>query len=107
VGTGFRKRSCADKGLGGRIVPLHAFLGNTVFRPDDLAVIGAAFDAALARLRLSDRTDPLTEIVAKNIIALAAHGERDPGRLCERALAAIGGEKEAAKPDVETLRRTG
>jgi len=45
-----------------------------------------AFEAALDKLGLKDRTDPATELVAKRIIALAKQGERDPVRLCEGAL---------------------
>jgi hypothetical protein len=45
-----------------------------------------AFDAALERLGLTDRTDAMTESVAKQIIALARRGERDPVKLCEDAL---------------------
>jgi hypothetical protein len=37
-------------------------------------------------LKLADRADLATEIVAKRIIELAKQGERDPDRLCERAL---------------------
>ncbi len=40
-------------------------------------------------LQLSDRTDPITELVARKIIEIAEVGERDPDRLCERALAAL------------------
>jgi hypothetical protein len=35
-------------------------------------------------LGLTDRTDPVTELVAKKIIELANRGERDPLRLRDR-----------------------
>jgi hypothetical protein len=49
----------------------------TGFGPDDLSAMTAAFEGALAKLGLKDRTDPATELVAKRIIALAKQGERD------------------------------
>jgi hypothetical protein len=45
-----------------------------------------AFEAALSKLGLVDRTDPATMAVAKLIIELAKEGERDPERLCALAL---------------------
>jgi hypothetical protein len=68
-------------------MPILRFLdSNSVFGPDDLRAMTAAFDSALTKLGLKDRTDPATELVAKRIIALAKRGERDPVKLCEGAL---------------------
>jgi hypothetical protein len=38
------------------------------------------------RAALRDRADVLPEVVAAKIIQLAKKGERDPDRMCERAL---------------------
>jgi hypothetical protein len=51
-----------------------------VFGPEDVASLAAAFEAALSKLGLVDRNDPLTTRVAKLIIPLAEDGERDPER---------------------------
>jgi len=51
--------------------------------------LSAAFEAALSKLGLVDRTDPRTMAVAKLSINLAKEGERDPDRLCERALKSL------------------
>ncbi len=49
-----------------------------------------AYEAALVDLGLSDRTDPLTELVASKTIAHCQNtGECDPERLCELVLKAI------------------
>jgi hypothetical protein len=48
--------------------------------------VGVAFEAALSALRLTDRSDPIVAIVAKQIIALAKAGQSNPDRLCEQAL---------------------
>ena len=41
-------------------------------------------------LQLANRQDPITELVAKKIIDVAQLGERDPKRLCEKALTELG-----------------
>jgi hypothetical protein len=76
--------------FGPLIMPLCRFLDDaTAFAPDDLDVMTAAFDRAIAKLGLKDRADGLNELVAKRIIALAAQGERDSEELCERALSSF------------------
>ena len=72
-------------------VPIRAILENDhAFGPEDVADLTAAFEAALIRLGLVDRGDPLTSAVAKAIIQLAKDGERDPERLCDGALKILG-----------------
>src|SRR5438034_929708 len=46
----------------------------------------AAFEAALSKLGLVDRQDPLTMTVAKLVMQLAKDGESDPKQLCDEAL---------------------
>jgi hypothetical protein len=67
-------------------VPIHRLLENHAFGPDEIQVLTTAFEDTLRTLRLVDRADPATEIIAKKIIELAAQGERDPDRLRERAI---------------------
>ena len=59
---------------------------NDAFGPDEITILTSAFDDALRRLRLADRADPATEVVARKIIELAQQGERDPIQLSERAI---------------------
>ena len=61
-----------------------------VFEPEEIASLTAAFDAALSRLGLVDRKDPMTTTVAKLIIQLAKDGERDPKKLCDETLTILG-----------------
>jgi CRP-like cAMP-binding protein len=49
-----------------------------------------AYEGALRVLGLANRTDPITEIVAKKIIEIAQTGERDPLRIRARAIADLG-----------------
>src|SRR5262249_30005791 len=72
-------------------VPIRAILENDhAFGPEDVANLTAAFEAALTRLGLIDRGDPLTTVVAKAIIQLAKEGERDPKKLCDGAVSILG-----------------
>ena len=61
-----------------------------VFEPEAIAIMSAAYEDALRVLQLTDREDPITEVVAKKIIDVAELGERDPARICEAALKELG-----------------
>ena len=63
-----------------------ALENNHWFGPEDIAGLTTAFEAALAKLGLVDRSDPTTLTLAKLIIELAKAGEREPERLCNSAL---------------------
>ena len=66
---------------------IHAQLGRAnVFRPEDIAQLGASLESALADLGIKDRNDPMTNSVAKLIILLAKDGERDSTSLTKRAV---------------------
>jgi hypothetical protein len=68
-------------------VPIRPFLDrDDSFGPEDIAKMSAAFEAALGKLGLVDRSDPVAMAVAKLIIEFAKVGERDPERLCGLAL---------------------
>jgi hypothetical protein len=56
------------------------------FSAGEVAALVEAFESCLRRLRLKERSDPVTTAVARVIIELAKKGERDPERLCERAI---------------------
>jgi hypothetical protein len=56
------------------------------FDPEDVANMSTAFESALGKLGLIDRSDPATIAVAKLIIAFAKAGRCDPERLCALAL---------------------
>ena len=65
---------------------IYRLLKNRAFGPDGIKVLTTAYEDALRALRLTNRSDPATEIIAKKIIELAQRGERDPVRLRERAI---------------------
>ncbi len=65
-------------------MPIRQYLGaESAFAVEDLQGIGEAFSAALNKLGLKDRSDPMVEIVARRIIRAAMAGERNPGKLIE------------------------
>jgi hypothetical protein len=65
----------------------------TVFSPEEVEILVSAFDSTLQQAGLVDREDPMTLMVAQEIIAIARDGERDPERLCARTLAVLGLER--------------
>jgi hypothetical protein len=67
-------------------MPITEFLDGHSFDPETRRVMGVALEMAQAALGLADRTDPITEILAKRIIALAKEGMIDPNLLCEWTL---------------------
>jgi hypothetical protein len=53
------------------------------------AIVDAAYNRAIAALH--DRgPDSVRRAVARRIVVLASSGERDPDRLCDKALVAVG-----------------
>jgi hypothetical protein len=61
-----------------------------VFDQDDIDLMTVSYEAALKLLRLVDRNDPVTEIVAKKIIEIVQSGERRPPFITARALKELG-----------------
>ncbi len=56
-----------------------------------IAVMGKAFDTACRDLNgRTGLSDLMREIIAKRIIEAAKAGERDPDRLCAKAMDALG-----------------
>jgi len=79
------------RAIAGLDVPIGTILKNDhSFGPEDIANLTAAFEAAMARLALTDRKDPRSTALAKAIIQLAKEGERDPERLRDGALGSLG-----------------
>jgi hypothetical protein len=74
-------------------MPINRLLQDHAFGPEDIAVIVAAFEDALRALRLIDRTDPATEMVASKIIEFAKLGERDRARLRDLTVDAFSGHR--------------
>jgi hypothetical protein len=61
-----------------------------VFDCRTAAAMSEAYDKACHAMRDWSQPEIIKEIIAKRIIGLAWRGERDPDRLCERALKFLG-----------------
>ncbi len=72
---------------------IYRLIASGNFDPDVIEVMTAAYEGALADLRLVDRSDPLTELIASSIITITSTGERDPEKIKERALNMLGARK--------------
>ena len=69
---------------------IYRLIANGSFGPAEIKAMAAAYEAALLELRLVDREDPITEIVAVDIVNIASMGERNPAIIKDRALNSIG-----------------
>jgi hypothetical protein len=69
---------------------IYRLLKFSAFDPEEITCMTTAYEDALRVLQLTDRQDPLTELVAKKIIEAAQPGERDPKRLLYKALTELG-----------------
>ena len=65
-------------------------LEGTAYDSDTIAVISEAYETARRDLGLTDRTDLITDTLARKIIEVARTGERDPDRIRQRALDRLG-----------------
>ena len=75
---------------------IYRLIANGSFGPDEIEVMTTAYEAALIEVPVADRNDPMTELIAKSIVNVAATGERDPRVVMERALNALGIRRPAA-----------
>jgi hypothetical protein len=64
-------------------MPIHRLIQNLSFNQDDIERLAEAYEEALRALHISDRDDPINQIIAQRIIEGARSGVRDPGDLCK------------------------
>jgi hypothetical protein len=57
--------------------------------PKEISRITEAYEQALHALSVKDRDDPLTEMIAKQIIKIAQTGVHDAGQLSALAIAQL------------------
>jgi hypothetical protein len=67
-------------------MPITPILIGEPFEPEDIRKMSEALGVACAKLRLAERADPLTEMVARKIIEFRQRGVRDPDALAQRTL---------------------
>jgi hypothetical protein len=69
-------------------------LQNTAFEPEDVERLVTAYEQTLRALRLKDRSDPITQLVAEKIIAIGRLGIEDPAEISRLALKSWGPQSE-------------
>ena len=69
---------------------IYRLLQQSAFTPEQISPMVAAYEDCLRILKLANRSDPITEMIAKAIIEIAQTGERDPTRMGQLALKTIG-----------------
>jgi hypothetical protein len=69
---------------------IYRLLRDTAFGPEESARLVTAYEETLRALRLSDRNDPITQLVAEKIIAVGRLGIEDPAEISKLALRELG-----------------
>ena len=69
---------------------IYRLLKNSTLEPEEIARITKAYEQALHTLCVKERDDPLTELIAKNVIKIAQTGVTDVAQLSALAIAALG-----------------
>jgi hypothetical protein len=70
-------------------VTIHRLLQHSAFNQDDIDRMVAAYEHCLETLGLADRSDAVTELIARQIIEIAQTGERDPVVIGKQVLEAL------------------
>jgi hypothetical protein len=71
-------------------MPIYRLLQNSPLGPEEIAVLTEAYEAILRKLKLVDRNDPITEILARKIIELGQRGVSQAEQLIELAMKELG-----------------
>jgi hypothetical protein len=64
---------------------IYKLIQNTVFEPKDIERLVTAYEQTLRALRLKDRSDPITQLVAEKIIGIGRLGIEDPAEISKLA----------------------
>lgn len=69
---------------------VYRLLAKAPLGPEQIEILVAAYELSLRELGLVDRSDPMTELVAKKIIEVAQTGLRDPTEISAQAIRELG-----------------
>jgi hypothetical protein len=58
--------------------------------PDEIEVMKSAYGAALIEVGVTDRDDPITDLIAKLIVNVTSTSERNPKEIMDRAFECLG-----------------
>jgi hypothetical protein len=68
---------------------IYRLLESHVFEPQHVDVMTTAYEDVLGMLRLADRADPFSNVVARRVTELALVGEGDPQRIRQQVLRSL------------------
>ena len=68
---------------------IYRLLQNAPLGPEEISRLVLAYEETLRALELSDRSDPITNLVARKIIELGQTGVRDPLQISALAIRAL------------------
>ena len=86
---------------------IYRLLQQSAFGPEDIDRMTTAYDECLRVLKLLDRADPITELLAKYVIEIAQTGERDPFNICSQTLERLGVQRPASTISAAAPRESG
>ena len=69
---------------------IYKLLQNTPLGPEEISRLVSAYEQTLKSLGLKDRSDPVTQMVAKIIIDIGKTGIEDPEQISKLALKKLG-----------------
>ena len=69
---------------------IYKLIQNVAFEPKDIERLVTAYEQTLHALRLKDRSDPITQLVAEKIIAIGRLGIEDPAEISKLARKELG-----------------
>jgi hypothetical protein len=72
------------------MMAIQKLLQNAAFEPKDVERLGMAYEQTLHALRLTDRSDPITQLIAEKIIAVGRMGIEDPEAISKLAIKELG-----------------
>lgn len=69
---------------------IYRLLHKAPMGPEEIAVLTEAYEATLKKLRLVDRSDPITQLIAQKIIEIGQRGIRDSEQISALATKELG-----------------
>ena len=65
---------------------IYKLVQNTPLGPEEISRLTTAYELTLKALSLKDRSDPLTQLIAKKIFEIGQSGIEDPAQISELAI---------------------
>ena len=69
---------------------IHRLLQNSPLGPEDIARLVMAYEQTLRDLDLKDRSDQITQLIAKKIIEVGQTGVSDPAQISKLTIKELG-----------------